>query len=278
MLYNQSNKPYCFIKMLGIAGLLFSALAFGYNQLQQPEYRVRGDFKHFTMDQKGMLYTINQDQVIQAWNKKGREAHSINNKALGSIDALDVTNPLRIYLYYPDANTGIITDNTLSETNRIDWDALNFDQAILSCRSTERGFWLFDGDDMKLKRVTRNGETLAQSNNLYAYTDQSLEPTQLTEYGDRIYLNLPNHGIMMFDRYATYIESLRIQSIRTFDPQRHVLYYWKPDTLARHHLKQNRSEQLNLPDTTVKPVKKVRFRSHRYLIQTENSINIYPKK
>lgn len=252
-------------------------LGLGFSQYQTLVFTIPGNFKYFTMDQNGTLYTINKDHVIQKWNQKGQKLHSVNNKALGEINFLDVTNPLRVYLYYPDANIGIITDNTLSETNRIDWDKLGYDQAVLSCRSTESGFWLFDGNDMKLKRINSRGEVLAESNNLYAYTDQSINPNALIEYGNRIFLNLPAQGIIMFDRYATYIKTIPVQNVRTFDPKRNVLFYWSSDSLSYYNLKRNQTERLNLPDTTLEAIQKVRVRNDQFLIQTQNQIEIYQK-
>lgn len=125
--------------------LLIPIFLFG--QEKQKEYQIisseKIDADSFVgYDTFGYLYYI-KGQVF--YKKKGEELFQFKNVSLGSITRVDLTNPLRIVLFYEPFNTVILLDNQLNLTQKISFSENTVPMVISAAGlASQNRLWLFN--------------------------------------------------------------------------------------------------------------------------------------
>lgn len=99
-----------------------------------------GDFVGY--DKFGYTYF-----VINNTLHKDNELESLQyqNLALGRISAVDLNNPLKLVLLYPEFNTVVMLDNQLNEISSIDFSSLN-EQIVVTAigNASQNRLWFYD--------------------------------------------------------------------------------------------------------------------------------------
>ncbi|MBC7426247.1 MAG: hypothetical protein H7321_06890, partial [Bacteroidia bacterium] len=164
-------------------------------------------------DNLNNVYVISINNDIDKYNKDGKKIATTNFKVLGNIASLDATNPFEIYVFYRDQNKVVFLDNMLSFRGEVDLEQAGFSQVAALSRSYDNGIWLFDMADLKLKKLTKDLQSVLESNNLLTYTDKSLSPNFILDNNQSIFVNNPLSGIMQFDVFGNYNKTLPFDSL-----------------------------------------------------------------
>ena len=75
--------------------------------------------KLLEVDKLGQQYVVSLDDALTILNPNQARTFAYQNRQLGSIESIDVTNPQKIMLYYKDYQTIVFLDNVLTETDRV---------------------------------------------------------------------------------------------------------------------------------------------------------------
>src|SRR6186997_3025208 len=82
---------------------------------------IPGDIIDFTVDNLDNIYILNSRNQIKKLNANGDSIAVYNDiKKYGSATFIDVSNPLKILLYYKDFATVVFLDRFLNAVNTID--------------------------------------------------------------------------------------------------------------------------------------------------------------
>ena len=185
------------------------------------------DFKGswLTTDQMGYYYEIDETE-IKKYAKNGDLDCSYSNNVLGVIANVDVTNPQKVLVYFRDFTKILILDNTLSPTSDvIDLTDLELDETTLVCRSYNNGTWYYDPVRFELIRKDQELITTNTSGNIANLLNKNIQANFLVEYNNRVYLNDNNLGIFVFDNYGTYLKTLPITGLTSFQVKEKQLVY-----------------------------------------------------
>ena len=118
------------------------------------EAEIKGQFKFFTTDKLGNVFVLTLKNDIQKFDKKGKKLTEANFKVMGDATMIDAGNPLEIYVFYKDQNKLVYFDNILNYRGETDlYKTLGVNNIQAVCRSYDNGFWFFDPDNFKLKKV-----------------------------------------------------------------------------------------------------------------------------
>ena len=173
---------------------------------------INSDF--FTADNQGNFYVINGNELTK-FDKTGKQLYKYSNKNLGTIDFVDVSNQLKILLFYKNFSQAIFLDNTLSMSGTpVSFDQIGFQQAQLICTSHNNGIWLYDQQTFALVRLNDTYEETQRTGNLNALLNIELQPNYLLEYNNKIYINNPSTGILIFDIYGTYYKTIPVKNLQ----------------------------------------------------------------
>jgi hypothetical protein len=158
----------------------------------------------FRLDQMGNIYYI-YDNKIEKCGPAGQLLFRTSDLNAGRIEYLDVTNPLKPFIYYKDQSKLVVLDNTLSaQGNEIDLYDQGFGQVELVAASRGDAYWLWDVNTVELVRTNQQFQRINSTGNLATLLGRGIYPTQLIERGDFVYLNDPKEGIIIFDIYGNY--------------------------------------------------------------------------
>ena len=227
-----------------------------------------------TTDQFGHYYEVS-DTKINKYSNDGKLICSFSNNILGVIASVDVTNPYKILVYFRDFTKILILDNTLSPTTEvIDLTSINLDETTLVCRSYNDGTWYYDPVRFELVRKSQELVTTNSSGNLANLLQKNIQPDFLIEYNNKVYLNDPESGILVFDIYGTYIKTIPLYGLSEFQVKdKYLIYANKNGEIETYDF-------LSLETKKYKPLKYNSIRSVRvenkliYIVDKKNELFI----
>jgi len=163
-----------------------------------------------SQDKLGNIYQISDMKIVKYSNKMDTlRANSIFSK--GTISSLDTRNPMQLVLFYKQQQQIVLLDNTLSETNIISLPNSNFDWIDLACLSNrDNAFWLYSITNQELLKTDKNGTVSNRFKNIGQLVKRDINPTQLVEFNNQVYLFDPNQGLFVFDLFGNYIKRIQL--------------------------------------------------------------------
>jgi len=216
------------------------------------------------------IYLVKNTEVLK-YNQNGKLSCRYSNALNGQINAIDVTNPLRIMLFYRESNALIFLNQQLAIINDVIFLS-NFSnaEASLACSSSEGGFWIFDELTLSLIYFDKNRTAIKQSVNLAGYLHQE-EALQLSEQNQRLYLQT-NTKVYIFDVYGNFLKSYHLGStfkIKTID--NNLCYYNNGEMKCFN--------ALNFADTVInanckEPIKQLILNKKQLIILTEKGVKV----
>lgn len=233
---------------------------------------IPGNFSFMTTDNLGNAYTISGCE-FKKFSSDGILIKSFSDKTHGDIAFADATDPLKILLFYHDFRQIIFLDNTLSiNGNVIDLDKLELLQPLLACSSYESGFWIYEQQDFQLVRFDKNLQRSNSSGNITQLTGVDIKPNYLIEANNVVYLNNPETGILVFDKYGTFSKTLPFKQLTSFQIIGDNLVYTSESQLIEYNFKTFVQKSSSLP---VKKVLDCDFANDKIFIRDSTGISVY---
>ncbi len=235
---------YCFLLFL-LQGALLSHSQSPYNY--QLIASIAQKARWMEVDKMQQLYLLVGDHNLQKYDVQGELLYRFNENSLGPITYIDVSNPFRILVYYDDYTTVIFLDRTLSEIQRHDLSALDLPQVEALGTASDNNLWLFDNNSYTLKKLDQKNEVLVESLDLNLLLSEPLNPVRLLESNNRVYLNSPNLGLLVFDLFGNYIKTIPLLGLDYFQCYEGQIFYTQDKKLQAYHLLSFQYKNIDLP-------------------------------
>lgn len=192
---------------------------------------IEGKFDVFTTDEMGNVYALHGD-VLELYNSKGESWLRNSVKTFGRITHIDAFYSLKPMVFSPEQGQLAVLDNTLSlQGSVLNLPRDGFPQVVLACMSVQNSFWFFDQRDLALIRVDAQLRELANTGRLDQLLGITFSPASMQEFDNRLYVNDPNEGILVFDLFGTYAKTIPLKSVESFEVRNGVLYYFSKGQL-----------------------------------------------
>lgn len=206
------------------------------------------------VDALGNMYVIHGDE-IKKYNPSGVFLKTFSNKRYGRIEDMDVSNPLKILVYYRDFQQVLFLDNQLSPaTEVISLEKAGYEQASLVCSSLNNSFWLYDKQNNELMRFDAELRPLVKTGNLKRILDLDIQPNYMRESGNYLYLNCPKEGILVFDIYGTFYKTIPIKNLKEFTIINGNIFYYENFVLKEYQAQTFNTIEKPFPDPLLKTV------------------------
>lgn len=198
-------------------------------------------------DPMGNVYAV-KDNTLKKFSNGYVQSADYTNTFLGNIHSIDVSDPLRILIFYKDYNQVVWVDNFLSEIlSPIRLDDMGIDQVELVCSSSQGGFWVFNSLNNQVQYFDVNLKLVHESPSLNILTGPDISPTFMIEKSRTLYLNVPGTGVLVFDRFGNYSKTLPVEVPSSFQVTDQFLYYLKESKLFRYNLRTAETAILDIP-------------------------------
>ena len=166
---------------------------------------IKGNFTNFSVDEAGNIYLVINESQLKKIDRNGDSIAVFNNvKKSGNIHSVDVTNPLKILVYYKTTSTIVILDRLLSVRQVIDLRKSNIQQVKAIKLSYDNNIWLFDELESKIKKLDENGKVLFQSADLRNVFAEAPSFRSIFDNSGSLYLYDPKKGWFLFDYYGAF--------------------------------------------------------------------------
>lgn len=164
---------------------------------------ISGDFSYFATDNLDNIYLLSSNNQLKKINSNGDSAGVFNDvRKYGKLFAIDVTNPLKLLLYYQNFSTVVVLDRFLNVRNVINLRNQNIFNVKTIATSYDNNIWLFDEGDAKLKKIDDNGLVLSETIDFRMVFDSIPSPVQILDTDGFVTLYDPNKGFYIFDYYG----------------------------------------------------------------------------
>jgi len=166
---------------------------------------IKGDFKDFSIDNLGNLYLIFSTNQIKKLDTNLDSVAIFNDtKRFGDLYTIDVSNPLKVLVFYKDFATVLMLDRQLNIKNVIDLRQQNIFQVAAISQSNDNNVWLFDEVEYKLKKIDNYGKLLMETPDFRLLFNDShaFIPKYIIDNNNLLYLYHQNVGWKVFDYYG----------------------------------------------------------------------------
>ena len=200
----------------------------------------KGAITDFTVDNLGNLFLLYQQGQLKKLKPNGDSLAVFNNvRKFGKLHSIDVSNPLKVLLYYKNFGTIVILDRFLNERSTVDLRKQNLLQVKAIGQSYDNRIWVFDEIEAKLKKIGDDGQLVDQTNDFRLIFDSAPSPEVIIDHEKSVYLYDRSKGIYVFDYYGGYKSRIpftgwwdvRVINNAVFARDHEKMYRYVPGTL-----------------------------------------------
>lgn len=162
------------------------------------------------------------------YKKTKSKIYSYANTQLGNISSIDITNPLKIVLFYRDFNTIVLLDNRLSElSNSINLSTESFAKNVtFASISSNNNLWLYSLDDNILSLWNYETKQTVFDTQPLSYYQKDFEASIQVSTYEYCWLISNNH-VLKFNEYGSFIDSFIEIGIEKLVPYNQGILYLK---------------------------------------------------
>lgn len=198
----------------------------------------------FEIDNLGHVYMIGAQQQIKKLSPAYDSMAVFNDlRHFGKLYSIDVSNPLKVLLFYRDYGTIIILDRFLNTRTILNLRKADILQASAITQSYDNNIWLYDELESMVKKIDESGKVLTTSPDLRVIFDEPPHPQSLQDYNKFLYAYDSVKGLLVMDYFGAYKNKISFlgwknmhgisQGIVATDAN--GLVYYKPGTLDTKH-------------------------------------------
>jgi len=207
-----------------------------------------GEYNWFNVDNLNNVYVLTKTNQLKKYSENGDSVGIYNDvKKYGNPNSLDVSNPLKVLLYYKNFSTVVMLDRLLSFRNSINFRNHNIFSVRALATSYDNNIWLFDEQEFKLKKIDETGTVLQESTDWRSLFDVVPSPTRLIDRDGLVYLYDPAKGFYIFDYYGNYKNKLPFVNWSDVEVSGKNIYGFNKDHLYSYELNSLNLKEYKLP-------------------------------
>ncbi|TVQ45161.1 MAG: hypothetical protein EA362_08995 [Saprospirales bacterium] len=169
-----------------------------------------------SLDIQNNIYAVDRNQRIVKFQQNGEKLNFYQNNKLGRVQQIDVANPHKLLVFYPQQQTIVFLDRNMTELSRIELNQFNIPEVSTVGVSNDNQVWIFDEFDNMLKKMDGSGNVRSISENTIGLWGESLQPHLIRERYNKVFLLDENKGIFVFDNLGNPFQKISIRGIVDF--------------------------------------------------------------
>ncbi|WP_017257273.1 hypothetical protein [Pedobacter arcticus] len=229
-----------------------------------------------TVDNLGNLFVVTPQNELLKFNPNGKFLWNYTNKSYGEITQLDVTDPLRVVLYYPAYQQVVVLNNNLGEISKYTFNQNPNLQISLMASANNNGFWAYDEINRELRKLTNYFVDDLKSGNIYQRNGFDMQANFMLTDDQQVYINDTTAGIRIFDKYGNFVKTAVIYPKADFDVDDNDIYFTQNNELLSYNYQTFDLKQIPLPDSLA--FKKATLRFNRLIILREKDLTLWSVK
>jgi len=242
----------------------------------KPQYTLIAEITEKTdciaMDNIEHVYTYDATN-LKKYDKTGVLLFTYSALSTGRISSVDVYNPFKVMVFSKDFVRLVFLDSKLAIQQS---SSVLSDLNILSacvCMSYDNGFWVYDESKKQLFRYDAQYNLRNTSQIITNFVEKDIDPLFIKETNSGfLLLNDKENGILVFDRFGTYLKSLPIFT-NYFHLYNNQIIYIENDLLHSIDIQTLQQGNMLLPE---KGIQQVCIEKQKIAILTkDNTVKIF---
>ena len=236
---------------------------------------IKTDVIDFAVDNLDNIYLFSSSNQLKKLNAQGDSVAVYNDiKKFGKATYIDVSNPLRILLYYKDFLTIVTLDRLLNIRSVIDLRKNNILQANAIGLSYDNNIWVYDEANSRLKKINDQGRVLLETPDFRQLFGDAPSPQSIFDRDGFVYMYDSVKGVYVFDYYGALKNKILITGWKDFRVAGKYIYGITNDTLQRYQINTFRLDNQKL-SAPLWPVISMGFTPARLYALKKDSVEIY---
>jgi hypothetical protein len=228
-------------------------------------------------DKFGCAYVVTEKNTLTKFCPDSSKPRNYNVLRYGKISSVDVSNALKILVFYKDFATIAVLDNTLSEQSIINLRKLNILQVGAVCLALDNNIWIYDELEYRLKKLNSENNIIMKSEDFTIMFPESSRPDFMLEVENQLFVNDPENGIRVFDNFGTYSKTIPLKGLHKFEVVKDQIIYFQDGKLQSFHLKTLENKTIPLPPSET-ALRDVNIQEGILMCLTENQLNLWAYK
>ncbi len=239
------------------------------------QQKIAGAFTDFTVDNLGNLYVLNQGGQLKKMGPSGDSIAVFNNvRQYGKIHFIDVSNPLKVLLYFKDFGTVVTLDRFLNTRSTLDLRRKQLFQVKSIGQAYDNNIWVFDELEGKLKRIGEDGRLIDQSSDFRLLFDSMPSPQFIVDQNKLLYLYDAAKGVYLFDYYGTFKNRIRFTGWTDFSVINNTLFGRDAGMLYRYEPGTLNLQQYPIP-ASMQSARKIKIMPGNLYLLRDHQLEIY---
>ncbi len=236
---------------------------------------VKGDIIAFTADNLDNIYLLSSTNQVKKLDPNGDSVAVFNDvKKFGQATLIDVSNPLKVLLYYRDFGTIVVLDRLLNIRNTIDLRKQNIYQVRAIGQSYDNKIWLYDEVENKLKKIDEDGKLLLETPDFRQLFGEAPSPQKIFDQDQFVYLYDSAKAVFVFDYYGSLKNKILISGWQNFKVAGKYIFGSANNQLFRYNIRTFRIDQWKMFDELYKS-QSFNFSTSRLYALKKDTIEIY---
>jgi hypothetical protein len=236
---------------------------------------IQRDIVAFTVDNLDNIYLLSSTNQILKLNERGDSVAIFNDvKKYGKATLVDVSNPLKVLVYYRDFATIVVLDRFLTIRNTIDLRRQNILQVRAIGQSYDNKIWVYDELENKLKKIDEEGKMLQETPDFRQLFGEAPVPQKIFDQDQFVYLYDSTKGVFVFDYYGALKNKIQISGWKNFKVSNKYIFGSTNNRLYRYNISTFRTEEWRMPDEIANSLS-FNFTSSRLYALKNNRVEIY---
>ncbi len=239
---------------------------------------IPGNFISLDVDILDNIYLVTVGNQLKKLNAEGDSIAAFNDvKKYGNPSLIDVSNPLKILVYYKNFSTAVILDRLLTIRNTINFRKQNIFSVKTIAASYDNNIWLFDEQDFKLKKIDEEGNLLQESTDMRLLVDSAPSPDKMIDSDNFVYLYDAKKGFYIFDYYGALKNSLPFLNWSNIAVAHNKMYGFADNRLFSYELNSLNQKQYVLPPF-IKDYTAIKAINGKVYLLKQDGVEIYTVK
>lgn len=193
-----------------------------------------------SLDTRDQIFASTESGDVYLFTKSGKQINLFSPPRQARIQQLEASWTVNIFTFSSDLQEYRVMDRFL---NPIAENSLLLENIILPKAATlgnNNVIWVWDESDLTLKSVDYLRKQVLQSQPLnLILASENLRVTEIREFKNRLFMNVPESGIFIFDNQGNFLQKVNIQIDQRMCFYKENLFWVEGTSLKQYAISKN---------------------------------------
>lgn len=235
----------------------------------------RAEATDFSIDNLGNIYLLLTNGQLKKVSSNGDSLAVFNEvRRYGKVRYMDVSNPLKVLLYYKDFGTILVLDRFLNIRTAVDLRRLGLYQVKIIAQSFDNNIWIYDELESRVKRIGDDGRLIDQFNDFRMLFDSVPSPQFMVDQNKYLYLYDSTKGIYLFDYYGTFKSRIPLLQWSDFTVINNIVYGRDEEHLYSYQPGTLQLDRYQLPKD-MSAASRISIMPNYFYVLRQNGLQVY---